>query len=230
MKSECSSILRYTIQALLTGPNDDFNQFMKRIKQDVESGTGVHKNDTFKDVLDAARALYNNMDESDEWNKVNPTDAKLLALTTQVEQLQKENVALAAAAKSPPSDGSSGRTTAGGGGKNLKGGVEEWRTIKKGDSIVRNGKTFYWCPYHKHPDGYSNGLYCVHKPENHIQWQNNKTRNRNRSNQNTNGQDSANSNNDQSKKLVPNSRMKEVLCSRLMLSDEDADAICKEMQ
>ena len=225
LKSKCSSILRYTIQALLSGPNAEFNSFVNRIKQDVESNTGPHKDDKYTDVIDAARTIYNNMDEAGEWNKVNPTDAKLLALTTKIEQLEKDKVALAAAAKSPPSNTANNDRNNDGRNSNLVGGVEKWRTIKKADTITVNGKDWHWCPHHKHPQGHFDGLYCAHKPEDHKDWVANKYKNRNRSNnQNSNQQQ-----NGQDKKLTISARMKEVLCSRLMLSDEDADAICKEM-
>ena len=39
---KCESIRRYTLTALTTGPNSKFNQFVERIQDDIESGTGVH--------------------------------------------------------------------------------------------------------------------------------------------------------------------------------------------
>ena len=39
----------------------------------------------------------------------------------------------------------------------------------------------------------------------------------------------ANSEPAESKKLTPNQRLKEVLCTRLMISDDDADRICQEI-
>ena len=100
-KSDCKSILWYTLNTLLTGPNDDYNMFIRCMKTNVESRTGPHKEDTYSDVIDAAHVLYNNMEELGEWNKVNPTDAKLMALSTQFEKLKKENVALLSLANQP---------------------------------------------------------------------------------------------------------------------------------
>ena len=35
----CDSIRRYTLTALMSGPNAKFNQFIDRIQDDIESGT-----------------------------------------------------------------------------------------------------------------------------------------------------------------------------------------------
>ena len=64
--------------------------------------TGPHKNDDFSDIISAARTIYNNMVSAKEWNKVNPTNAKFLALTSKLKKLKKQKVVLAAAAN--PSD------------------------------------------------------------------------------------------------------------------------------
>ena len=51
------------------------------------------------------------------------------------------------------------------------GGVKKWRTVKnKGETCEFEGTTFWWCPKHKHPHGYFDGLYCTHKPEDHDKW------------------------------------------------------------
>ena len=234
LKSTCESIVRYTINALLSGPNDNFNMWVGRVKTDIESRTGPHKDDTYLDVIDAARAIYINMEESGEWDKVNPREAKLIALSTELEKLKKDNIALASIANK--SDNTASNTNKNGGGnartgtaagstKIVGGGLEEWRTINKGLSVVHFGKTFWWCPKHKHPQGHWNGLYCTHKPEDHDEWRNNRNRN-NRPNGNS---DAASEKGNDEKKLAINSRLKEVLCSKLMLTDEDADKICNEV-
>ena len=108
------------------------------------------------------------------------------------------------------------------------GGLKKWRTIKKGDIIQHFGRTCYWCNKHIHPQGHWNGLYCTHCPEDHDQWKNQRNnRNRGRNNSQNDGNSTKSEGN--GKKLAINSRLKEVLCSRLMLSDDDADAICKEI-
>ena len=226
---ECESIRRYTITALSSGPNAKFNTFIDRINDNIESGTGVHKDMDWQQIIDAARSKYTNMDSVDEWDKVDPRDAKLAALSTEVKELR--------ASKSNNSSGGSGKDL-NSNSKKLKGGVEEWRTIKKGDTMQVDGRTVYWCPHHKHPKGEFDGLYCWHKPENHDEWKSKMRQNRtgNRTSTNPTGNENGNplanlataaAGND--KKLSLNDRLKSVLCSKLMLSDEDAANICKEI-
>ncbi len=84
------SFRRYVYLALKTGPNDDFNLFMDRIIDDIQSGIGFNKDITADELIIAACTKYNNMVEDKTWGKVNPLDAKVLALTTKLEKLEKE--------------------------------------------------------------------------------------------------------------------------------------------
>ena len=88
---DCESIRRYTITALLSGPNAKFNSFIDRLNDDIESQTGVNKAMDWRDIIDAARIKYNNMNSANSWDTVDPRDAKLLALTTQIKTLQNAN-------------------------------------------------------------------------------------------------------------------------------------------
>ena len=210
---DCDSIRRYTITALSSGPNAKFNTFIDRINDDIESGTGPNKNLEWDDIIDAARAKYLNMESMKEWEKVDPHDAKLTALTTELNELK------AARKGNDGADASRKRS-------NIVGGVPEWRTIKKGDTIEHDGKTLYWCPHHKHPQGLFDGLYCWHKPENHDEWKAKfKKPKTSAAPEDTSSKKTEPSN----QKLSLNDRLKIVLCTKLMLSDEDAANICKEV-
>ena len=121
---------------------------------------------TWQAVCTAAKYKYLNMSSTGEWKAVNPHDAQLLVLATQIDELKKANTALAlngvgtlsAKKETPRVD------------RSLAGDVQKWRTVKKGASIVVDGKTFFWCPHHKHSKGLFDGLYCLHKPKNHEEW------------------------------------------------------------
>ena len=212
----------YTITALKSGPNATFNNFIEHINDDIESGTGTHKDIHWRDLIIMAKKKYGNMDATNDWDKVDPINAQMLALGTRLDQLKKDT-------KPPPPGGSSGSPPDGDDTQKIMG-VEQWRTIFKGATIQRYRKTWYWCPYHKHTSGAWDGLYCTHSPENH-------DASCNRRGQRQRGQDTLAqpSGNDQAKKeeaekkLIINQRLKEVLCSKLMLSDSDADNICKEV-
>ena len=60
--STCESTHRYCFNAHLSGPNTKFNAFIERIKDDIDSQTGLNKNMTFDELFTAARSKYNNMD------------------------------------------------------------------------------------------------------------------------------------------------------------------------
>ena len=227
LRGTCESILHYTVNALRSGPNDEFNAYIGRIKDDIESGTGQFKDITFDKLCFVARSKYNNMDAIGDWNKVDPRDAKMLALATEVESLKK--TAQAFATSTNPGNTNPGKQNdqiTYGDPSDKVGGVHRWRTVKnKGDSFVKDGVTFYWCDKHVHPQGLFNGLYCTHKPENHDEW---KAKDRAwRKNRNANQSNNDNSNS-KPQGLVVTDKLKEVLCSRLMLSDKDVENICKE--
>ena len=87
-KSTCKSIRWYLLNALLYGPNPKFNTFIKRIKDDIDSGIGLNNHMFHDDIATAARAKYNNMVSSDKYSKLDPKYAKVLALTTKVTALE----------------------------------------------------------------------------------------------------------------------------------------------
>ena len=55
---------------------------------DVESGTGSNRRIQPHAIVAAARAKFNNMKFNGDWSKVDPRDAQILALTTQVNELK----------------------------------------------------------------------------------------------------------------------------------------------
>ena len=226
-KSTCESIRRYTINALLSGPNDDFNRFIKSIKDDIDSQTGVNKELRFDEIALAARTKYNNMDATGEWKKVNPKDAQILALTTRLDKMERDKAAPAVHATNAPQDGK----MVGGSADGRIGGVASWRITKKGDTMTHEGTTWHWCPHHKHPKGVFDGLYCAHSPAEHTQW---KTAQKERFGKNKSGSTESAPNAPAApagaaNKLALGQRLKEVLCTKLMLSDADADAYCNEI-
>ena len=77
------------LNGLLSGPNPKFNALIERIKVDIDSGIGLDNHMLHDDLATAARAKYNNMVASDEYSKLDPKDAKILALTTKVTALER---------------------------------------------------------------------------------------------------------------------------------------------
>ena len=70
------------LNALSTGHNNLFNDFVQRIIDNVESGIGSNANITSDSLITARHTKYNNMAENKDWHKVDPRDSQILALTT----------------------------------------------------------------------------------------------------------------------------------------------------
>ena len=85
----CESILRYTFKALLSGPCLIFNTFVKAVKGDVDSGIGTHSSITFERLVIASRKKYLNMTAANEYSVIDPKDAQLMTLATELQQLKE---------------------------------------------------------------------------------------------------------------------------------------------
>ena len=153
-------LVRHIFRALLTCPNHIFRDLIQRTKDDWDIGGDIDA-----DSLSLmAKTKYNNMFLAGEWTQLDPKDAKIAALTTRlatIEQLRAGNPT--------PSSKTSG--TIGSDTLNVAGmtNLPVWRTIKKGESIVSDGKTYHWCPHHV-LQGKFDGLYMPHKAEEHDAW------------------------------------------------------------
>ena len=92
-RQEPKNYRRLLLDALVTGPNHVFNEYMQPIIDYVESGTGFNASIKADQIVKGARSKYNNMSIQEQWNKVDPRDAELLALNTQVINLEKKRAA-----------------------------------------------------------------------------------------------------------------------------------------
>ena len=138
------NIVRDIFNALLSTNNSNFHNYFSMERIRWEQGA-----DYRYDVLcESATAIYNNMKASGEWEKVDPKDAKIMALATEIRQLKDQ----------PIKKGSAGNQ------------IDPRRITKKGASITIDGQTLWWCDKHKHPKKFPNGLYMPHKPEDHDEW------------------------------------------------------------
>ena len=132
----------------------------------------LNKTMSFDKLCTAARSKYNNMDACNKYSKVDPNYAKILALSTRLENLEKSNKANSAHCTT---GGGNGRNNLQGAGSknnnptgNMTGQIATWLTINKvPTSTAPHGTTVYWCPKHVHPQGLFNGSYNWHKPEDH---------------------------------------------------------------
>ncbi len=71
------------------GLNADFNAFMQRIIGDIQSGNGYHKDISADNLIAIAHTKYNNMIADKTLGKVDLHNAKIMALTTALEEMKK---------------------------------------------------------------------------------------------------------------------------------------------
>ena len=143
---------RHILDALLSGPNADFNTIMKSIKSDVDAGYGYNANVAPATLLMSAKQLYTNISRRNEWSKVDPRDAQILALTTALEKQPSKQ-----------SHGSGGYSGSGYGGSKEEtipgmNSLKKWRTINKGPTLMKDGVNHHWCKHHVY-EGRYDGLY-----------------------------------------------------------------------
>ena len=77
------------LNALISGPNPKFNDFIERIKYGIDSGIGLNNNISHDDIETAVDTKYNNMVDSEKYSKFDPKDAKFISLTTKVTALER---------------------------------------------------------------------------------------------------------------------------------------------
>ena len=140
--------------SLQSVPNEAFQKWITDDKQSWELGDPK----TPSELISNAVTLYNNAVHNKTWNKPDPKDAKLIALTTQLEKFIKSSgnqTALATDGKPSAKPTSKPRNV-----------IDDWRKKKGTAKVTKDGQTWYWCPKHK-VDGEYDGLYVTHSPENH---------------------------------------------------------------
>ncbi len=222
------SYRRYVYTALKTGPNSDFNAFMDRIVDDIQSGCGYNKNITTDELILAARTKYHNMVEDKSWSKVDPRDAKILALTTKLEKIEKEGKASANATNGTNPGGSNPTNT-----HKLQP-LDEWRKKFDGAKKEVAGRTYYWCKHHKSKD--YDGLYVTsHSEEHHEAWSKDK---KDRTGKYRPAEDAKPKDDKPAgpassapkSSLGLTDRLKQVLMTDVMLSEGDVDKIFKAAQ
>ena len=153
------------MDALLTGPNATFDAFIQRMVDGIEFGTGSNHRIQPHAIVAAARTKFNNMKVNRDWSKVDPRNAQIWALTTQVNELKtSRSTALATGGTSSDDvfQTDDGVVLSKGHIPGTK--VARYMTKFKGDCIVINGKKNWVCKNHK-KKGKWGELYCWHHPD-----------------------------------------------------------------
>ena len=158
---------RHILSALLTGTNSFFNTKIESIKSDVEAGCGYNSDISPNSLITSAKQLYTNINARNGWNKVDPRDAQILALTT---ALENANTQPRTNKNTPKHRTDSEEPTVPGMDT-----LEVWRTKFVGDTVEKQGKTWSWCKHHKsNKYGYDGLYYHNHTTATHDEWKGNK--------------------------------------------------------
>ena len=210
---------RLLLDALITGPNHVFNEWIQRITDDIEAGFGTNVNVPADKLIIASRTKYNNMVEKKEWSRVDPRDAQIMALSTKLEALTKtgkrEGTALAT-------------TGDGKDGGEFVSGLPKWRTVKDGAKKTMDGTQYWWCDKHVHKDGLWNGLYVRHPPEKHDEIMDRFAKKKQK--QEESGDKEAKKEPGALSTLELQENMKRVLVTNLMMSEEDVEKLLEQAQ
>jgi hypothetical protein len=139
--------------ALLSSKNEVFNRFIQRSKDSWETEKEV----TPEELITLAIEKFNNLSEQKQWETVasKSENSKIVALTTQLEELKKTVQASQSSGVNKPKQGE----------KNQYLEIAEWRKTKSfGDSVTKDGRDWHWCSI-KHNNG--KGMYVTHREEDH---------------------------------------------------------------
>ena len=191
-----------------------FVNYVNRMRDEWESAETDVEIFSADALIDKLTTRWNNMDASDpNPTKMDPPDAKIIALTTEVSTLKTQIQSM-----------QKGNGSGGGATKSFV--IEEWRKTKTlGDSVERDGKQWHWCT--KHTNG--NGLYVTHKESDHAEWEENKKNNRRGKTDRTPPANTSSNQCGGTSNLQISDRMKTALATKSFTSTQ-ADEFVKQLQ
>ena len=209
--------------ALKTVPNGDFASFVRDERQAWEIGGNKDADQLIAESL----TIYNNAVSANRWEHSDPKDAKILALTTKIDNLEAlMKLSANATQKQNPQSSSNNAPN---NSKWLT--IDKWRMEKGEPMIKKEGKTWYWCPKHVSPGKYD-GLYVTHKSEDHDEWAKNRSRFKKRSDKkdDKNKEENKNEPSQQQpeKSLALSNLLKAALLTRCDLTAAQAEALIQE--
>ena len=152
---------------MATVPYPDFATHVCDKRKAWELG-GTKTADT---TIAEAVTIYINLFEASTWEYKDPKDAKIMALTTELESLRQAQTTLTALVTKTAGNLSGSRSRKSASAPSFS--IESWRKIKGKTSVKRDGKQWWCCPHHKMEVEFV-GLYVTHPPEKHNEWKKNK--------------------------------------------------------
>lgn len=152
----------HLFNALETCNNTEFLSFLCDERNKWETSTTQESDaQTASNLWAIVLQKYNNISLAKRWKKTEDPSAKVIsALMTKVALLESK---ISSNSSNLQANATGATTTK---PKLL---IPKWRTVKKGDKVDKEGKTWWWCPHHK-KEGLFDGLYMPHKPSEHDEW------------------------------------------------------------
>ena len=210
--------------ALASVPNSDFSALIRDERRNWELGADKSPDE----IIAKAVPIYNNAVSASRWEEKDPKDAKILALTTRIDELVEQQEKWMALATAQASNQNS-RNQSNFQPKDKSQVIAEWRMTKSSDSLEREDKTWDWCPKHVVPGKYD-GLYITHPPEEHDNWKKRQDAWRARAKSDSKRNENKDDKEQDLKKMVLSENLKAALLTRCDLTGAQADALLKEAQ
>ena len=202
--------------ALLSGKNDVFNRFVERSRDDWEVGSDI----THDSLVNMCVTKYNNMVKLGRWKQTEPKDATIVALTTQVKNLENR----ISHASSSSSGGPSGFNNH----KNPKFTLDKWRIEFDGKEKTVDGITWYWCTKHV-MDGVYDGMYVKHREDKHDEWLERKKGWKKKSNVTATSNGSQSTGAETTPKLTLSNNLKAAMVTNFNCSEAEANSLWSEV-
>jgi hypothetical protein len=156
---------------------------------------------------------------SKSWKQDDSKFSKLVALATQVKELQ-ERLKSNQQSSSNSSDSSMKPSCS-------SSNVEPWHLTKSlGDSVHCDGKEWHWCSK-QHNNG--KGMYVRHKEEDHLGWNANKKSNKSKPSNNQSTTSSKSNLNDSKPSMTLSDNLKAAMVSQFRCTESDADKLWSEV-
>jgi hypothetical protein len=195
--------------------NNGFVKFAANLRDKWESDKSEGEDFDLQTILQQLTTKWNNISQRvPSSGNSDPPDAKFMALTTEISSLKTE-------IQNMQKSNGSGRGNFGN-----RNPIAPWRFEKTfGDSINKDGKTWYWCP--RHAEG--KGMYVTHHPDDHGKSFQERRNKRDKEAQNKLNSSTGNNNNTSSStRLQLSDKMQAALTSRGFTKDQ-TDAIMKDI-
>lgn len=207
-------------QGLKSFKNRDFHNHVCTKQTEWRASTDPDTRQSIDVLVADFRNLYVNLNSAKEWGVVDPADAKLLALSTQVSELQSQLAAAKSASYFTPANTSSSHK------RQAPTKFDIRRTVHEGKTKFIDGVEYEYCDkgHHNHQ---SKGMYFVKGTHDHDAWQAKKDRYKKKKTESDNkpGSSTSTSTSSSTSKLVASDKLKTCMLSYTNYTEAEVDQL-----